>query len=247
MARRIGSGGVWSSSNEGVLKHAAVRAAEVVIWLALIWVCLLVITGVDPHTQTLTAAVIWAAPQAAGMIIAPLAEGVARWIEAARFVIADWVVLLLAADVLALALVSSHRWAEGWQPQVRLVEWMELPRLPRSRPAPVTVSAVDEIDRRLAAWGRVAFAPALAGATFALQKTASALGAAPQRLRGEIVAALSARRSSATRANVHIRLNGGATPRMARIDGNAQRTAEKVSQSERNVVPKGNRPERLAS
>lgn len=244
MARRIGSGGVWSSTNEGVLKLAAVRAAEVVIWLALLWVCLLVIIRSDPHTQTLTAAVIWASPQAAAMMIAPLAESVLRWIEAARFVIAGWVVLLLAADVLALALVSSHRWA-GWQPRVRLAEWMELPRL--SAPRPATVSAVDEIDRRLAAWGRVAFAPALAGATSAFQKAASAAGAAPQRLRTGVVAAARARRSSGTGTKVHIRLSSGATPQMALIDGNAQEAAEKLPRSERNVLPKGNRPERLAS
>ena len=232
-----------------------------VIWLAFVWACLLVITGSDQHTQTLTAAVLWAAPQAAAMIIAPLAEGVSRWIEAVRFVIADWVVLLLAADVLALALVSSHRWAKGWQPQVRLAEWMELPRLAAARPASVTVSAVDEIDRRFAAWGRVAFAPALTGATSAwtwfaeraiapvgrgFQRTASAVGAAPQRLRGEIVAAARARRSSAT-PKVHIRLKSSATPQAARIDGNTQEPAEKLPRSERNVVPKGNRPERLAS
>lgn len=245
MAKRIGSGGVWSSTNEGVLKHAAARAAEVVFWLALVWVCLLVITGVDPRTQTLTAAVLWASPQAAGMMIAPLAEGVLGWIVAARFVIADWVVLLLAADVLALALVSSHRWAEGWQPRVRLGEWMELPRLAAPRPA--TVAAVDEIDRRIAAWGRVAFAPALAGASSAFQKAASAVGAAPQRLRGEIAAAARARRSGDTHAKLHIRLNSGVTPVMARIDGNTQKPAEKLPRSERNVLPKGNRPERLAS
>lgn len=245
MARRTGSGGVWSSTNEGVLKHAAVRATEVVFWLALIWVCLLVITRLDPRTLTLTSALLWAAPQAAGMIVAPLAEGVSRWIEAGRFVIADWVVLLLAADVLALALVSSHRWAEGWQPRVRLAEWMELPRLAAPRPA--TVSAVDEIDRRIAAWGRVAFAPALAGATSAFQKTASAVGAVPLRLRGRIVAAARAGRSSATGAKVRIRLNSGTTRPMALIDGNTQKPAEKLPRSERNVVPKGNRPERLAS
>ena len=215
-----------------------------VFWLALIWVCLLVITRLDPRTLTLTSAVLWAAPQAAGMIVAPLAEGVSRWIEAVRFVIADWVVLLLAADVLALALVSSHRWAEGWQPRVRLAEWMELPRLAAPRPA--TVSAVDEIDRRIAAWGRVAFAPALAGATSAFQKTASALGAVPLRLRGGIAAAR-ARRSSAAGAKVHIRLNSGTSRQMALIDGNTQKPAEKLPRSERNVVPKGNRPERLAS
>jgi hypothetical protein len=224
MARRTGPGGVWSSTNEGVLKHAAARAAEVVFWLALIWVCLLVITGLDPRTITLTSAVLWAAPQAAGMIVAPLAEGVSRWIEAGRFVIAEWVVLLLAADVLALALVSSHRCAEGWQPRVRLAEWMELPRLAAAQPA--TVSAVDEIDRRIAAWGRVAFAPALAGAASAFQKTASALGAVPK---------------------VRIRLNSVTTRQMALIDGDTQKPAEKLPRNERNVVPKGNRPERLAS
>ncbi|HUZ87538.1 MAG TPA: hypothetical protein VNF26_11375 [Candidatus Baltobacterales bacterium] len=231
-----------------------------VIWLALIWVCLLVIIGLDQHAQTLTAAVIWAAPQAAVMMVRPLSEGVLRWIEAARFVIADWVVLLFAADVLALALVSSHRWAKGWQPQVRLGEWMELPRPAPLRP--VTVSAVDEINRRFAAWGRVAAAPALTGAAFArtwfaeraiapvgreLRRAAHAVGAAPQRMRAEFVAALHARRSTAMRSQVQVRLMGGAAPQMARTDVNSQKPPEKLPRSEKNVVPKDNRPERLAS
>lgn len=252
-----------------MIRRATATTAEVVIWLALIWVCVLAVAGPDQHTQTLTAALIWAAPQMAGMVVGPFAESVSRWIDAGRFVIAEWVVLLLAADVLALALVSSHRRALGWQPRVRLGEWMELPRLARPRPAAVTVSAVDEIDRRLAAWGRVAASQALIGATsvgtwFAesaiprlgrgLQQRTHAVGAAvgrvaivPKRTPGEIVAVVRAERSSTTRMRVHDRLKGGVAPQLGRIGGATPKPPENLQRSERNVSPKGNRPERLAS
>jgi len=251
--------------------RATATAVEVAIWLALIWVCLLAITGTDQRTQTLTAAVIWAAPQMVGMIVGPFGQSVSQWIDASRFVIADWVVLLFAADLLALALVSSHRQAEGWKPQVRLGEWMELPRLARPWPVPVTVSAVDEINRRFAAWGRVAAAPALAGATslwtwFAevaiprawrgLRKLAHTAGVAgrhaaiePRRLGQQVVdIQVLAKPAGATRVTAGDRLKeAGVAPQIGRIGDKTRKPPEKLRRSEKNVLPKGNRPERLAS
>ncbi|HSP08719.1 MAG TPA: hypothetical protein VLU92_03885 [Candidatus Dormibacteraeota bacterium] len=240
-----------------MIRRATKTTAEVVIWLAFIWLCLLAVSGPGAHTQSLTAALIWAAPQMAGMLVGPFVEGVSRWIAAGRFVIADWVVLVVAADALALALVSSHRWAEGWQPRVRLGEWMEFPRLARPRPAPVTVPAVDEINRRFAEWGRVAASQALTGATSVgawfveraipgvgrgLQQGAHAVGAAGRR-----VAIGPQLTRGATRMRAHDRLKAGVAPQLELIGNTASKPPRTHRRSEKNVSPRSNRPERLAS
>jgi hypothetical protein len=254
-----------------MIGRATARAAEVVLWMGLIWVCLLVITGSDQRTQTLTAAVIWAAPQMAGMIVGPFGQAVSQWIDASRFVLANWVVLLFGVDLLALALVSSHRWAEGWKPEIRLGEWMELPRLGRRQPAPVSVSAVDEINRRFNAWGRVAAASALTGATSlwtwlaevgipragrGLRKTAHMAGIAgrrvatePRRLREQVVdAQVLAKRAGATTVRAADRLKeAGIAPQIGWTGGRTPKPPEQLRRSEQNVRPKRNRPERLAS
>jgi hypothetical protein len=72
--------------------------------------------------------------------------------HANRFVIANAVVTLFGADLLALALLSSHRKGLGWQPTVRLRDWMEIP----AAPVPVLLQApvadpVEAMNERLAA------------------------------------------------------------------------------------------------
>ena len=61
-------------------------------------------------------------------------------------------VTLFGADLLALAMLSSYREGRGWQPKVRLGEWLEVP----AAPVPVQVRApqpyaMDELNERLSA------------------------------------------------------------------------------------------------
>jgi hypothetical protein len=61
-------------------------------------------------------------------------------------------VTLFGADLLALALISSHRYGRTWQPQVRLRDWMEVPPVPAPvRVQPPVPSAIDKLNERLSA------------------------------------------------------------------------------------------------
>jgi hypothetical protein len=77
------------------------------------------------------------------------------------------VVTLFGADLLALALLSTYREGRGWQPKVRLGEWLEVP----PAPLPVLVQApqpgaIDELNERLSAATATAGA---AAATWSVQ------------------------------------------------------------------------------
>jgi hypothetical protein len=73
-------------------------------------------------------------------------------LRASRFAIANGVVTLFCADALTLALLSSYREGRGWQPTVRLREWMEVPAAPLPVVVPASQSyAVEELNERLAA------------------------------------------------------------------------------------------------
>ena len=160
------------------------RVLELAVWIALVWVCFLTITGNrSPQVRSLTDATVWGASRIAGMIAAVSGQDTLSWLYSVRFEIADVTVLVFALDVFALALVSTKRQADAWIPVTRLGDWMVLPRLSlaeRHSPAP---SAVDEINRRFNSW-----APAAAAAIatwsidhfkrwrkFELQPAASAL------------------------------------------------------------------------
>jgi len=146
------------------------RAVEVVLWIGLIWVCVLGVTNVrDRQARELTAAAVWGASQMVGTIAAVAEQSVMQWLSDHRFVIADWVVLLFGVCVLLLTFLATRREALGWQPRVRLGEWMELPRPARKpEPASVPVSAVDEINQRFKVWAPVATAAAMTWLTFLL-------------------------------------------------------------------------------
>jgi hypothetical protein len=141
------------------------RPVEVGLWIALVVVC---VTGVvsitNPVVRELTSAAFWGVDRiittTAGLLIA----GVVGWIFEHRFPIANWVVLLCGADIIALAMLRSHRKGTLWQPHVRLREWMELPRLSAPAQAPVVVPyALDELNRKWAAASALAGAAILTG------------------------------------------------------------------------------------
>lgn len=151
-------------------RRSTPRPVEVVLWIGLVWVCVLAVTNTrDQQARALTGAAVWGASQMVGTITAMAGQGVTQWLIDRRFFAADWVVLLFGTCVLALTLLATRRQALGWQPRVRLGDWMEFPHLaPRSAPAGVTASAVDEINQRFNAWAPVAIAAALTWLTLLL-------------------------------------------------------------------------------
>jgi hypothetical protein len=145
------------------LRRHTPRAVELVAWAGLIWVCILGFASArEEHARALTSAAAWGGMQMIGTVTGLLGQGAAGWIVGHRFAIADWVVLLFGADVLALALLASRRQAEGLTPVIKLRDWMELPRPGVARrPARSAASAADEINQRFNAWAPVAIASAL--------------------------------------------------------------------------------------
>ncbi|HEX9363933.1 MAG TPA: hypothetical protein VGA47_09125 [Candidatus Dormibacteraeota bacterium] len=147
------------------VRKAIPRPVEVLLWAALIVVCALGLVSVnDAEARNLTTSVIWGTDRVLNTIVGLLLGGVAGWIMDNRFVIATWLAIVAGVDVLALILVRSIRKARGWEPQVRLREWMEIP-VPVKPPAQArvapTVPLVD-LNRRIAAAGAVLDAAMLA-------------------------------------------------------------------------------------
>lgn len=139
------------------------RPAEIVAWIALVVACVIgVISIASPNARELTTSAAWGIDQVISTLVGLLGAGFVGWLAVNRFTVATVVVFLLGADILALAMVHSYRKARGWQPQVRLAEWMELPRLTTPTPRPVVVPyALDELNRKWAAATAVAGAALL--------------------------------------------------------------------------------------
>jgi hypothetical protein len=129
------------------------RWFEIGLWVALIFVCWLGIASIkDPHARELTSSINWALGQIVNTVIGLAGLSVVDMLHANRFPIANAVATLFGADLLALALLSSHREGRGWQPKVRLGGWMELPAPPVAALVQASeVDAVDELNERLAA------------------------------------------------------------------------------------------------
>ena len=143
------------------VRTAIPRAVEVVLWIALVSVCVIGVTSItDRNARELTTSVAWGADQIISTLVTLLLGGLGGWISAHRFSIASWMVIIAGADIFALMLISSLRSARASEPRVRLREWMELP-VPQPHLARRELLFGDplaEVNRRLAA------ASALAGA-----------------------------------------------------------------------------------
>lgn len=175
-------------------------AVEIVLWAGLIWVCVLAVNSTHGvQARALTSAAVWGMSQMAGTVATMAEQGATQWLIDRRFQIADWVVLLFGVDLLVLTLLLTRREAQGWQPRVRLGDWMELPRLSRPIPAPALVSGVDEINQRFNVWAPVATAAALTWLTLLLVWTGDVvLPTTGRELRGAALRAEMARRRIAT-------------------------------------------------
>ena len=129
------------------------RPVETLAWTAFVLACVIgVISITSPHARELTTSAAWGIDQVISTLVGLLGAGLVGWLADNRFAIATIVMFVAGADILALAMVRSYRKGRGWQPQVRLVEWIELPRLAAPAPPPVVVPyAIDELNRKWAA------------------------------------------------------------------------------------------------
>ncbi|GAC1637450.1 MAG: hypothetical protein NVS9B11_00430 [Candidatus Dormibacteraceae bacterium] len=139
------------------------RPVEMGLWIALVIVCVVAVVSItNPVVRELTSAAFWGVDQVINTSVGLIGAGIVWWISEHRFPIATWVVLAVGVDILALAMLRSYRTSKGWQPIVRLGEWMELPRLAAPATAPVVVPyAIDELNRKWAAATAVAGAAIL--------------------------------------------------------------------------------------
>jgi hypothetical protein len=150
------------------IRRIVPRWFEIALWVALIFVCWLGVASIrDPHARELTSSINWAVGHIVNTLLGLAGLSILDMIHANRFAIANGVVTLFGADLLALAMLSSYREGRGWLPRVRLGEWLELPAVPVA----VTVQAppayaVDELNERLSAATATAGA---AAATWSVQ------------------------------------------------------------------------------
>jgi hypothetical protein len=132
------------------VRRSVPRVVEGIIWLGLIVACWMAITNVEQaNMRYLTESAVWGADQIINTTIGLMFAGMFAWIGEHRFVIANVVVLVLGADILALALVRGHRQVQSSLPRIKLGEWIEVPlhRAPALEP-PEVPYAMDEWNRR---------------------------------------------------------------------------------------------------
>lgn len=187
-----------------IMRRGTSRAVEIVLWIGLIWVCVLGLTSThDKQTRELTTAAVWGATQTVGAVAGIMGQSFLTWLSEHRIAVATWVVLAFGVDLLAIVLLQTHRQAIGWQPRVRLRDWMEMPRPVKPQPVRVPVaSGVDELNARFNRWAPLATAGALMWLTLLLIWSLDVLvPAAARGLREAVFAADGARRRVAEGAH----------------------------------------------
>jgi hypothetical protein len=141
------------------VRRAIPRPVEVFMWIGLILVCLVGLFNISSESaRNLSASVIWATDKVINTIVGLLLGGAWSWIFDHRFVIATWLVIIAASDLLLLILMRSMRKTRAVQPRVRLREWMEMPVPVTASPAHRRAAAADPligVNRRLAAGSAV--------------------------------------------------------------------------------------------
>ncbi|MDQ2942894.1 MAG: hypothetical protein M3R21_04390 [Candidatus Dormibacteraeota bacterium] len=140
------------------IRKSIPRPIEILMWFGLVVACVVgVLSIANPHARELTNSTFWGVDQVITTLVGLMGIGLLGWLGDIRFTIAPYLVFLCGADILALALVHSHRKSKGWQPRVRLREWMEMPRRVAPVPEPVVApAALDHLNRRWAATTAVA-------------------------------------------------------------------------------------------
>jgi hypothetical protein len=134
------------------VRRSVPRFVEVLFWIGLVVVCTIgIISITDPNARELSASAAWGVDQLITTLVALSLGGVVSWLLENRFVLATWLVIIAGVDILVLVLRSSMRTGMGWQPRVRLGEWMELPvpAAPARQPMPLADPLAD-LNRKLA-------------------------------------------------------------------------------------------------
>lgn len=134
------------------VRRSIPRPVEVLLWIVLFIVCAIgVLSITDPNARELSASAVWGADQMINALAGLSLGGVWAWVVYNRFPIASWMMILAGADIFFLVLMRSRREGRGWQPRVRLREWMEMP-VPVMAPQQVLVGdPIADLNRRVAA------------------------------------------------------------------------------------------------
>jgi hypothetical protein len=145
------------------VRRVVPRPVEIALWAVLVVVCVIGVLNItNPHARELTASAFWGVNQVLATLVGLLGAGFVRWLMDNRFAIANFGGFAFCVDAMALALVTSYKKGQVWQPRVRLHDWMELPRESVAAPRPVEVPyALDELNRKWAAAMAVAGAALL--------------------------------------------------------------------------------------
>src|SRR4029077_1446569 len=116
----------------------------------IVW-CWMAITGLgQANSRFLTESIAWGSDRIVNTTLGIMFAALLGWVVEHRFVIANVVVTLAGADLLALALVWSWRVGQGRQPRIALREWFEVPLDRNAVPAQVIVPyALDEWNPRV--------------------------------------------------------------------------------------------------
>jgi hypothetical protein len=148
------------------VRRVVPRPIEIILWAVLVAVCIFGVTSItNPRARELTASAFWGVDQVILTLAGLTGAGLTGWLLDNRFTLATCLTIACGVDIVALALLRSHRRGRAWQPRVRLYEWVELPRLTAPAATPVAVPyAVDELSRKLEAVTAIAGAALLAWA-----------------------------------------------------------------------------------
>jgi hypothetical protein len=148
------------------VRRSIPKVVEVLLWVALVAVCTLgVLSITDPNARELSSSAAWGVDQVINTTVGLMLGGVAMWMSDHRFAIAFWFIIAAGVDLMALALLRSRRAGMGWQPRVRLREWMELPIPGAMADQPLAVpDPIAELNRKLAGVLAIAGTTLLAGA-----------------------------------------------------------------------------------
>lgn len=146
------------------VRRSIPRPVEIVLWIVFLTVSLVGVTSItDPNARELTSSAAWGVDQLLSTVASLLAAGAAAWIFDNRFAIDRWMAIIAGLDLIALTVLRSMHNSRGWQPRMRLRDWMELP-------APVAETGVRITAPSLApvvdAARRLVALAAIAGAAF---------------------------------------------------------------------------------
>jgi len=140
------------------VRRAIPRPVEVILWIAFLTVCVVGVTSItDANARELTTSAAWGIDQLINTFVGLTIGGIAAWLVDNRFAIDRWLLIVAGCDLIALTFLRSFRTTRGWQPRVRLRDWMELPPATPvvARRAPVSSPAL-VLGRRLVALTAIA-------------------------------------------------------------------------------------------